>query len=94
MRAPVWARERLSQVAAAVRVPVQTVLAEHDALWDASAEARDDYAGRFTAPVSAPVMPGTGHSIDHHLMGGALDLMQLSFAQACMVLHGQAAPVA
>jgi hypothetical protein len=27
-------------------------------------------------------------------VGVALDLMQLSFAQACMVLHGQAAPVA
>jgi pimeloyl-ACP methyl ester carboxylesterase len=94
VRAPVWARERLGTVAAAVEVPVLTVLAAHDALWDSSAEARADYESRFTVPVSAPVLPGTGHSIDHHLAGAALDLMQLGFAQGCMALHGQAAPVA
>ncbi len=94
VRAPVWARERLSTVAAAVEVPVLTVLAAHDALWDSSAEARADYESRFAVPVSAPVLPGTGHSIDHHLMGAALDLMQLGFAQECLALRGQAAPVA
>jgi pimeloyl-ACP methyl ester carboxylesterase len=94
VRAPVWARERLSTVAAAVQVPVLTVLAAHDALWDSSAEARADYESRFTVPVSAPVLPGTGHSVDHHLMGAALDLMQLGFAQECLALRGQAAPVA
>ena len=94
VRAPVWAAERLSTVAAAVEVPVLTVLAAYDALWDSSAEARADYESRFTVPVSAPVLPGTGHSIDHHLMGAALDLMQLGFAQQCLALRGQAAPVA
>ncbi len=94
VRAPVWARERLSTVAAAVQVPVLTVLAANDALWDSSAEARADYESRFTVPVSAPVLPGTGHSVDHHLMGAALDLMQLGFAQECLALRGQAAPVA
>jgi pimeloyl-ACP methyl ester carboxylesterase len=94
VRAPVWARERLSTVAAAVQVPVLTVLAAYDALWDSSAEARADYESRFAVPVSAPVLPGTGHSIDHHLMGAALDLMQLGFAQECLALRGQAAPVA
>ena len=94
VRAPVWARERLTAVAAAVEVPVLTVLAAYDALWDSSAEARADYESRFTVPASAPVLPGTGHSIDHHLMGAALDLMQLGFAQECLALRGQAAPVA
>jgi pimeloyl-ACP methyl ester carboxylesterase len=94
VRAPVWAAERLSDVAAAVQVPVLTVLAAYDALWDSSPEARADYESRFTVPVSAPVLPGTGHSIDHHLMGAALDLMQLAFAQECLALRGQAAPVA
>jgi len=94
VRAPVWAAERLSTVAAAVEVPVLTVLAAYDALWDSSAEARADYESRFTVPVSAPVLPGTGHSIDHHLMGAALDLMQLGFAQECLALRSQAAPVA
>src|SRR5271154_5890423 len=36
VRAPVWARERLSAVAAAVEVAVQTGLAGHDALGDCS----------------------------------------------------------
>jgi pimeloyl-ACP methyl ester carboxylesterase len=94
VRAPVWARERLSAVAAAVEVPVLTVLAAHDALWDSSAEARADYESRFTGPVSAPVLPGIGHSIDHHLMGAALDLMQLGFAQECLALRAQVAAVA
>ena len=94
VRAPVWARERLSTVAAAVEVPVLTVLAAYDALWDSSAEARADYESRFSVPVSAPALAGTGHSIDHHLMGAALDLMQLGFAQECLALRGQAASVA
>jgi pimeloyl-ACP methyl ester carboxylesterase len=94
VRAPAWAAERLSAVAAAVQVPVLTVLGEYDALWDSSAQARADYESRFTVPVSAPVLPGTGHSIDHHLTGPALDLMQLGFAQECGALRGQAAPVA
>ncbi len=94
VRAPVWAAERLSIVAAAVQVPVLTVLAAYDALWDSSAQARADYESRFTAPVSAPVLPGAGHSIDHHLMGAALDLMQLAFAQECRALRGQTASVA
>jgi pimeloyl-ACP methyl ester carboxylesterase len=94
VRAPVWARERLSAVAAAVEVPVQTVLGEHDALWDSSAAALAEYESRFTVPASATILPGIGHSIDHHLMGAALDLGQLAFAQLCMALRGQAAPVA
>ena len=93
--APVWARERLSAVAAAVEVPVQTVLAADDALWDSSAAALADYQSRFTSPASATVvLPFTGHSIDHHLMGVALDLMQLGFAQESMALRRQAASVA
>jgi pimeloyl-ACP methyl ester carboxylesterase len=94
VRAPVWARERLSSVAAAVQVPVLTVLGDHDALWDSSAEALADYESRFTVPVSALAMRSTGHSVDHHLTGAALDLMQLSFAESSMALHSQAAPVA
>jgi pimeloyl-ACP methyl ester carboxylesterase len=94
VRAPVWAAERLSAVAAAVEVPVQTVLAAHDALWDSSAAALADYESRFPGLASATVLPFTGHSIDHHLMGSALDLMQLGFAQSCLALRGQAAPVA
>ena len=59
-----------------------------------SAAALAEYESRFTVPASATALPGTGHSIDHHLMGAALDLGQLAFAQLCMALRGQAAPVA
>lgn len=86
--APRWARERLSEVAAAVQVPVHNVLAEHDALRDSSPEALADYVSRFSVPVSAAVAPATGHSIDHHLLGSALHLQQLGFAYSCLAAPG------
>lgn len=85
--APRWATERLTEVAAQVQVPVHTVLAEHDALWDSSPEALADYAGRFGVPVVASMAPGTGHSIDHHVVASSLHLQQLAFAYACLVSH-------
>ncbi|MFG1928666.1 alpha/beta hydrolase [Cryptosporangium sp. NPDC048952] len=81
--APQWARTRLATVAAEIDVPVHNVLAEHDALWDSSAEARADFAARFTAPVTVELAPATGHSIDHHVLGAALHLRQLAFAYSC-----------
>jgi len=35
------------------------------------------------AIVDATVMPGVGHSIDHHAAGHALHLRQLAFAHEC-----------
>jgi pimeloyl-ACP methyl ester carboxylesterase len=83
--APVWARTRLDEVAAAVTVPVHNVLAEFDALWDASPEALADFESRFAdgAGATASVARGVGHSIDHHIIGAATQLHQLAFAIAC-----------
>ncbi|MDQ6695910.1 MAG: alpha/beta fold hydrolase [Actinomycetota bacterium] len=86
-RAPMWARERLDKVAAEVAVPVQNFLAEHDALWDSSTEALDDFASRFAdgAGATATLVRGVGHSIDHHLLGASVHLQQLAFAYACAI---------
>ncbi|GAB4064286.1 alpha/beta hydrolase [Angustibacter speluncae] len=85
VNAPRWARERLAAVAADVRVPVHNVLAEHDALWDSSAEARAEFASLFSGEVSTHLAPGVGHSLDHHTAGAALHLQQLAFAFTCAV---------
>lgn len=87
VRAPVWATERLSEVAGAIDVPVHNVLAEYDALWDSSPEALADYKSRFSGSISVSMMPSTGHSIDHHLVGAALTLQQLAFAHTCAAIH-------
>jgi pimeloyl-ACP methyl ester carboxylesterase len=82
---PVWARGRLRAAAAAVMVPVQSVLAQHDAFWDSSPAARAEFESLFPdyVPVTTGLIPGVGHSIDHHLLGAALHLQQLAFAYAC-----------
>lgn len=83
VNAPKWAKERLKAVASQVQVPVHNVLAEHDALWDSSAAARQEFVSSFSGKVTAELAPGVGHSIDHHLGGATLHLTQLAFALAC-----------
>ncbi|MEP7088704.1 MAG: alpha/beta hydrolase, partial [Nocardioidaceae bacterium] len=94
VRAPVWAAERLDEVAGAIDVPVHSVLAEYDALWDSSPEALADYESRFPGPISVSSMPSAGHSIDHHLVGASLHLQQLAFAHSCAVTSEATAVVA
>ena len=85
VQAPAWPREHLATVAPSVRVPVHNALAEFDALWESSKENVDRFASMFTAApfVDASVARGTGHAIDHHLLGHALHLRQLAFAEEC-----------
>lgn len=85
VNAPKWARERLGAVAREVQVPVHNVLAEHDALWDSSAQARAEFESAFSVEVSSSLAPGVGHSVDHHTLGAALHLQQLAFAYTCAV---------
>lgn len=82
VRAPQWARERLAVVAPAVAVPVLHGLAEFDALWDTSLEAREAFIAAFAegVPVESSIVAGVGHSIDHHLLGVVVQLRQLAFA--------------
>lgn len=85
VRAPKWAAERLSEVAAVVDVPVHHGLAEYDALWDSSPEAREAFIAAFTggAAVESTIVTGVGHSIDHHIRGTAVQLRQIAFALDC-----------
>jgi len=83
--APRWAKERLPGVAAQVNVPVHNVLAEHDALWDSSDDARSQFVSLFDVPVQATVAYGAGHSFDHHTCGAVFHLQQLAFAYQCVV---------
>lgn len=89
--APRWAKERLASVAPRVTVPVHNVLAEFDALWDTSDQARADFVGMFDVPVSASVAQGVGHSLDHHTSGATVHLQQLAFAYECVVAYGRSA---
>ena len=58
-------------VAAQVTVPVHLTLAEHDGLWETghAALARMSRAFGPTVPVELHDWPGTGHNIEHHLVG-------------------------
>ncbi|MFG3099189.1 alpha/beta hydrolase [Streptomyces sp. NPDC048182] len=87
IQAPAWPREQLAGIAPRVRVPVHNALAEFDALWDSGPADVARFAGLFTAApfVDASVARGTGHCIDHHLLGHALHLRQLAFAEECAV---------
>jgi pimeloyl-ACP methyl ester carboxylesterase len=83
--APQWAARRLPVVAAAINVPVHHALAEFDALWDSSPAARDQFlkAFSFDLAVQSQIVPGVGHSIEHHLIGASVAYNQLAFAHMC-----------
>jgi pimeloyl-ACP methyl ester carboxylesterase len=86
--APKWATGKLPGLAPQVTVPVHNELAEFDALWVSSQKSIDSFAALFTAApfVVASIARGTGHSIDHHLLGHALHLRQLAFIAECVLL--------
>jgi hypothetical protein len=83
--APKWASTRLDTVAPAITVPIYHALAEYDALWDGSPEARQLFLSKFSAAqdVQSEIVHGVGHCIDHHLIGAAIHYKQLAFAHAC-----------
>ncbi|MEN0136006.1 MAG: alpha/beta hydrolase [Rhodococcus sp. (in: high G+C Gram-positive bacteria)] len=76
----------LPSVAAKVAVPVSLTLAEHDNIWQSSAEARDALAGHFTsAPtVQTDLFRHAGHSIELHSRARAYALRQLAFVEECL----------
>lgn len=85
IQAPKWPKEHLPALAPKVRVPVHNALAEFDALWSSGPENVAEFAALFTAApfVDASVARGTGHCIDHHILGFATQLRQLAFAEEC-----------
>jgi len=94
VQAPRWPVEHLPGLAPRVRVPVHNALAEFDALWDSSPANVARFAALFTSVpfIDAGVARGTGHSIDHHILGHALHLRQLAFAEECALWARQDGP--
>ncbi|QSE94926.1 alpha/beta hydrolase [Rhodococcus pseudokoreensis] len=90
--APRWAVQRLTDVAATIDVPVHHALAEFDALWDSSTDARELFLSKFpdNRRIHSEIIDGVGHCLDHHLSGAALHYKQLAFATEC-TLHASAA---
>ena len=91
IQAPQWPDEHLPGLAPRIRVPVHNALAEFDALWDSSPATVEQFAKLLTvAPfVDASIARATGHSIDHHILGHALHLRQLAFAEECQLWASQ-----
>jgi pimeloyl-ACP methyl ester carboxylesterase len=91
IQAPQWPDEHLPSLAPLITVPVHNELAEFDALWDSSAANVEQFAKLLTAApfVTAGVARNTGHSIDHHILGHALHLRQLAFAEECQLWAAQ-----
>ncbi|MDI1460797.1 alpha/beta hydrolase family protein [Catellatospora sp. KI3] len=85
--APQWADDILPGLAPRIQVPVHNALAEYDALWDSTPANVATFAGLLTAApfVEASIARSVGHSIDHHILGHALHLRQLAFAQECQL---------
>ena len=71
-------------IAAAVEVPVHYGLAEHENLWIATPESVRRFGDAFTRSpsVSAELVRGVGHNIDHHVGSDAFHQRQLDFAES------------
>ncbi len=91
--APQWPDEHLPGLAPRITVPVHHALAEFDALWDSTPAHVEQFAKLLTAApfVDASIARATGHSIDHHILGHALHLRQLAFAEECQLWASQPA---
>ncbi|MGK3209220.1 alpha/beta hydrolase [Amycolatopsis sp. MEPSY49] len=79
-----WPAE-VARLAAAVTVPVQYTLAEHDGLWVVDESRVTAFAEYFRAApwVDVRLQGGAGHNLDHHRLSRALHLRQLAFAAEC-----------
>jgi pimeloyl-ACP methyl ester carboxylesterase len=81
-----WPRN-VRQIASMVHVPVHYRQAEFDRLWVVNNDEVISFGAAFSeAPVvDARMALSTGHCIDFHRLGGALQLEQLAFALRCSV---------
>lgn len=76
---------RASEVCSRVQVPVHYRQAEQDLLWIVDQGEVTEFARRFSAAprVDAAMIRNTGHCMDFHAIGPALQLQQLGFALQC-----------
>jgi pimeloyl-ACP methyl ester carboxylesterase len=80
-------QEQAAAVCSRVRVPVHYRQGEHDRLWIVDQGEVEAFARRFVAApsVDAAMIRNTGHCMDFHAIGPALQLQQLAFALQCAV---------
>ncbi len=78
-------------ILARIAVPVHYRQAEVDKLWVMSQSEVDGFARALAKSprVDAAMLRGTGHCIDLHHVGRALQMQQLGFALQCASEHGQ-----
>jgi pimeloyl-ACP methyl ester carboxylesterase len=78
-------KDRVHNVLSRIAVPVHYRQAEIDHLWIVDQREIDAFAAALVqAPqVDAAMMRGTGHCMDFHYVGPALQLQQLGFALQC-----------
>jgi hypothetical protein len=79
-----WSQNAL-EVLQQIRVPVHYRQAEVDRLWIVNQEEADHFemALSRSARGDAAIVRGTGHCMDFHHVGRALQLQQLAFALQC-----------
>jgi pimeloyl-ACP methyl ester carboxylesterase len=77
-------------IAPKVTVPVHYRHAEFDALWEVNPETIDRVRKGLSASplVDAAIYRNTGHCIDFHRVGAALQLHQIAFAMECAMHPG------
>ena len=80
-------QKQAAAVCAKIRVPVHYRQAQQDQLWVVDKSEIEAFAWRFVSSprVDAAMVPNTGHCMDFHTVGPALQLQQLGFALQCAV---------
>lgn len=81
-----WPRRDFADVAARVRVPVEFSVADHERVWESSAQSTAEVAALFTAAPRVTVndMPGSGHNLSVGLTAGIYHQRVLTFADECV----------
>jgi pimeloyl-ACP methyl ester carboxylesterase len=81
-----WPRRDLPAVAARVTVPVQFSVADHEAVWESTPQARADIAALFTSAPRVVVneMADSGHNLSVGLTAEAYHGRVLSFFDECL----------
>ncbi len=83
-------QKRVGDVLSRIAVPVHYRQAEFDHLWTVDEGEVSGFAAALSAAprVDAAMMRGTGHCIDFHHVGAALQIQQLGFALQCAAEAG------
>jgi pimeloyl-ACP methyl ester carboxylesterase len=81
-----WPRANFAAVAAGVTVPVQFSIADHEAVWESTPQARADVAALFTAAPRVVVneMTDSGHNLSVGLTADTYHERVLAFLDQCL----------